>query len=716
MQKYKPDHRMLEKILDHSPDVICTINKDGYFLWLNKTTEKVWGYKPEELIGKKYLEYVVSEDHLITEQTASLIIEGNNFTNFENRYIHKNGTAVPMVWSATWDNAEKIIHCVARDANEKKHAENLLKEQQQLLKSAMKMAKMGNWEYDVRTNTAIWSEELMHIFGLRDVLARKDLAQLFMSMVHPDDLHILAAQFANIDRLASSFHHRLIRADGKIIYIEQAITKTINKGTDTVHVAGTAQDITERMEHQQKLEASERRFRSLVQNGSDLICILDEASNYKYIVDNSKTMLGYESSYFKGKNAFDFIHPDDADAVRSQLSCLTETYFIELPPFRFVSANGDWRWIESKLTNRLNDPAIEGIVVNSRDITDRKAAQDRIARLSKIAEETGNAVVITDPSGRITWVNAAFTRITGYQPGQAEGKKPGDLLQGPETDADTIAYMRQCVEEGKPFDVEIVNYNTDKKPYWMHIQCQPQMDENNRIVSFFAIQTDISERKKLQARLNQEIERRQKQITTAIVRAQEKERNEIGCELHDNVNQILSTVKLYLSISREPEVIKEELVSKSISLIQDCINEIRDISKRLSGPDRNDLKLDEAIKDLIDSIALTGKIYFTYTPYHIADCELKEEVQLAIYRITQEQLTNILKHAEADAVDISLSCREKGMELCISDNGVGFDTSKKRNGIGISNMINRAETVNGKIEIKSMPGQGCTLHGLFPCC
>ena len=118
----------------------------------------------------------------------------------------------------------------------------------------------------------------------------------------------------------------------------------------------------------------------------------------------------------------------------------------------------------------------------------------------------------------------------------------------------------------------------------MNIQCQPQTDAAGVVNGFFALQTDITERKRLESQLSQEIEQRQKKITAAMVQAQEKERNEIGKELHDNVNQILTTVKLYLGILNEPDVDKENLVNKSITYLQDCIDELRQISKRLSSP------------------------------------------------------------------------------------------------------------------------------------
>ena len=456
------------------------------------------------------------------------------------------------------------------------------------------------------------------------------------------------------------------------------------------------------------------QFKSLVENGSDLIAVIDINGNYLYVGGNTKSILGYEAEYFQNKNAFDFIHPEDSQSAREKLSAIGDEKIIEFPPFRFLAYDGTWRWIESRLTNLIDDPTIGGIVVNSRDITDRKIYEDQISRLSRIVEETPNVVIITDTQQRIVWVNRSFTTITGYSMEEALGKKPGRLLQGPDSSPDTKAVMRERIAEFKPFEVEILNYTKDKKPYWMNIQCQPQIDSNGLIDGFFAIQTNVTDRKMLQGQLNKEIEQRQKKVTAAIVQAQEKERNEIGKELHDNVNQILSTVKLYLGMVKDHVSDKKDLIEKSTTYIQDCIDEIRHISKRLSGPAQGELNLEEAINDLIQSIAIAARIDFQFHPYNMENAKLQEDVQLAIYRITQEQMTNILRYAEADKVVISLICTPDTIKLGISDNGKGFDVAKKRKGVGISNMYTRAQSVGGRVEIISSPGQGCTLTGTFP--
>jgi PAS domain S-box-containing protein len=131
-----------------------------------------------------------------------------------------------------------------------------------------------------------------------------------------------------------------------------------------------ANDITDRLETEKKLALSEKRFRSLVQEGSDLIAILDPEGNYKYVAPTSDAILGIPSEEFIGTNALDHIHENDHQRVATALKSLKHKKRVELAPFQFKKSDGEWRWIESIITNMLNNPAVNGFVANSRDVTE----------------------------------------------------------------------------------------------------------------------------------------------------------------------------------------------------------------------------------------------------------------------------------------------------------------------------------------------------------
>jgi PAS domain S-box-containing protein len=135
------------------------------------------------------------------------------------------------------------------------------------------------------------------------------------------------------------------------------------------------------------------------------------------------------------------------------------------------------------------------------DITEQKQKEELLQTLSTVASKTTNTVIITNPSGYTTWVNESFSHLTEYSFAEALGKKPGALLQGAETDWTTILTMRNAISQARGFDVELVNYTKSKIPYWIHIKCDPLFDTNGVLTGFIAIQANITERKKVEARL-----------------------------------------------------------------------------------------------------------------------------------------------------------------------------------------------------------------------
>jgi signal transduction histidine kinase len=225
---------------------------------------------------------------------------------------------------------------------------------------------------------------------------------------------------------------------------------------------------------------------------------------------------------------------------------------------------------------------------------------------------------------------------------------------------------------------------------------------------------NIDDRVKLQRRLSQELVNKQKEITSAVIKAQESERSQLGLELHDNVNQILTTVKLYNEMYLTGYIKDKQLLAKSSLYIQDCINEIRSISKRLSAPTLGKISLTDSIGELVDSINLTKRIEISYLPQGIDHISFSDDLHLAIYRIVQESLNNIIKYSNAQAAFIEIKADDVQLFLKISDNGKGFVASQKSGGIGITNMKTRAENLNGSFTLNSAPGEGCQIEVCFP--
>jgi two-component system sensor histidine kinase UhpB len=213
--------------------------------------------------------------------------------------------------------------------------------------------------------------------------------------------------------------------------------------------------------------------------------------------------------------------------------------------------------------------------------------------------------------------------------------------------------------------------------------------------------------------LLQENKKHQQEISEAIIKAQEEERKQLGEELHDNINQILATTKLFLDIARENPLMQADLTQKSSQNISDVISELRKLSKSLSPPSLGDLGLIASLEDLLINICQAGKIEVNFYHDQLKEEEIAEDKKLIVYRIVQEQMNNILTHSQARNVIIDMKTFNGFLILKIQDDGRGFDPTKVSRGIGLKNIRSRSELYNGTMKLDTAPGEGCVLRVKF---
>lgn len=217
---------------------------------------------------------------------------------------------------------------------------------------------------------------------------------------------------------------------------------------------------------------------------------------------------------------------------------------------------------------------------------------------------------------------------------------------------------------------------------------------------------DITE----QIRLEKELDRKNQQMIEAVLNAQEHERKIIGEELHDNINQILTAIKINLGFILGHEELRKDLVSRCLDNATFAIEEVRKLSRALILPSNlRELGLAPSISILVNDIQAVTALNIEVNANDLNEDYLNEEQKTALYRIIQEQMNNILKHAKASNVNIHLANNSEGVELSISDDGRGFDPGLKKNGVGFYNISNRVKLFNGSLIIDSAPGKGCLL-------
>jgi PAS domain S-box-containing protein len=583
----------LETIMDSSIDVICSTDAEGRFVNVSAAAENVWGYKPEELIGKKYMGLVVEEDKEATISMAEKIISGIPVTMFENRFIHKNGSVVPLLWSARWDDKEQLMFSLAKDATEKKAMEKALENERlryhevfQHAPSAISILKGADHRFEMVN--PLYTQ----LIGKQDIIGKtaREVVPEFETQGFFDLLDLVFQSencFTGKEVLAKIDRTNTGRLED--CYVNFLFQPYRNDKNEVEGIFFFGNDVTEQVESRRKIEASEKQFRQIVETAQEGIWMLDENNLTRFVNAKMCRILGYSEEEMIGK-----------------------------PPHCFVK-------------QKRNKP--------------------------------GQSLFSTGRNTRIDMYEEQFVTKSG-----------------------TVV--------------------------WAHLSTNPIVDDKGNYKGALAMVTDVTQRKRLEEKIVRQKVQQQKEITKATLQAQEKERNFLGSELHDNINQILTAVKLHLKHYLECPDATKEIITNSHSYLEMAIEEIRKLSQRLVTHRFDEDSFTEAIRFLIKGLSIEKTI--TLNVARLNEGVIHESIKLTVFRIVQEQLNNISKYAKATEVTITISNDTKEVSLQICDNGVGFNTKEKRAGVGLTNIYNRVESYNGTIDIRSAPGQGCNLQARIP--
>ena len=317
----------------------------------------------------------------------------------------------------------------------------------------------------------------------------------------------------------------------------------------------------------------------------------------------------------------------------------------------------------------------------------------------------------------IFWIDGGHKRVFGYPVENA--LVPQSFWESrlhPDDKLRILTRLNKIITEGvsSEWEDEYRFQKANGEYAYVHDRGHIIYDENNKAPRMIGATRDITEKILLQNKLIEERLTRQRKLTAAVFTAQEKERADIGKELHDNLGQILAVTKMYMQMAAKSEKNREMYIDKSCDFIEDVIGKVRRIAKNLIIPGVHIIGLFDNIKNLLKDLILIHPIKIEFHADGINEKEINENLQLIIFRIVQEQLNNILKHADAKHAVINLSRQENEIILLISDNGKGCNILKQTNGVGIINIKSRAELYHGRVAIVSQPGKGYELKVVLP--
>jgi PAS domain S-box-containing protein len=210
-------------------------------------------------------------------------------------------------------------------------------------------------------------------------------------------------------------------------------------------------------------------------------------------------LLGLSPAAIYGSDFTAFLHPDDVESSRAEFAAVLSGRAADGFENRFRAADGSYRWL--RWVTPPPSPEAKFIYATAMDVTEQKRMADEVHRLALVARRTNNLIILSDSEGVIEWVNEGFTRLTGYTLEEVRGRKPGDFLQGPETDPATVARIRQALLDKRAFQEQILNYSKDGRKYWVEIEVQPLFDSHGVLTHYMAVELDITARKVYEQRL-----------------------------------------------------------------------------------------------------------------------------------------------------------------------------------------------------------------------
>ncbi|KPV51450.1 hypothetical protein SE17_21110, partial [Kouleothrix aurantiaca] len=270
-----------------------------------------------------------------------------------------------------------------------------LRQAERRLTDTQQHVQTGSWELDIATYSFWWSDESYRLFGLEPGSFTPSY-EAFLALVHPDDRDAIDRAYNEsvANRTPYEVVHRLILPDGGVRYIRERGRTTYDEQGQPIFSSGSSQDVTESIAAEQKLRAAEQRFRALIEYSADIVAIIDREQRIRFLNETFERNLGHASSAWLGRNLLDLLWPDDAPSADQLFyQAITHTEIVGPWQLRVLHANGEFRWLEGTFSNRLDDTAIGGIILNARNISSRvqalaslRQSEDRLRQAVAIAQ------------------------------------------------------------------------------------------------------------------------------------------------------------------------------------------------------------------------------------------------------------------------------------------------------------------------------------------
>lgn len=506
---------------------------------------------------------------------------------------------------------------------------------------------------------------------------------------------------------------RLYRKDGTPIWVALTAHPRISADGKVEYVEGLLQDITQAKHAMKALGESEARFREILENSRDLTYKLDlRTISYEYISPSAINVLGFSAQeiFDQGLDAFlQRLHPQEEGWMRRGLELTIQGKLQEfLHPtieYRWKHKSGQYRWYSDSramIRDRQGQPI--ALIGNLRDITESKAAQEALRESENhyrgLVESQQDLIVRFKPDGRFTFVNDAYCRKFGKSRQELLGKEIMPLVHVEDRQA-----TREAMEDlyRPPYRATMQQRARTAEGWrWLEWEECAIRNQLGKIVEIQGVGRDITERKQAEDAL--------KAMHRKLMNAREEERRYLATELHDAVGQSLVAMRLRLqTLAESVKEVAGHRVGEIFQMAQDChelIREVRHICHGLYPPTLQSLGLVAALQQLASHCDQGGVNGDVICDSKLESLRFSPDVEIAVFRIAQEAVSNALRHGRAENITIEISYEKNTLRMSVLDDGVGFDLSETRcSGIGLNTMQERCQAVGGEFMMQSEPGQ-----------
>ena len=683
--------------------MIVTNLSDGKLLDCNIQFLLLAGYESKE----QAIAEMSIKDHYYDYKQRNIIVtqlkENGKIENYEMQFYRRNRELLWVEVSYYLDKVQSRIEVVIKDIDQRKRAEQALKQSEENYKSLFVSA--GDAAFVIQNGKYIDCNE-------RANKILKTSKENILELTPWDISPLNQPDGANSKQKAAKMFKEAIEGGrhefewqhknfkNKLLDVE--VSLSVIDAEKNVFIS-IWRDITERKRAEQALKTSEDKYSRLYNNA--LVGLSVTSSDEKKIIECNlrlAKLFGYNTKEEAIKNLDTykvFYDPNQREII---LQVLLDKGVVEAKQIQFVKSDKTFFWGSASFSYNPDTKFIESVIV---DITDKKIAEktlllrdESLRKLNTAVEQSGNLIFITSKEGIIEYANKQFTEVTGFSSEDVVGKKPNLLKSGKHSDK-FYKNMWTTILSGNIWKGELQNRKKNGEIYWESALITPVFNAKKEIINFIAIKQDITQSKQTEQR-----------IFNTIIETEERERRRFAEDLHDELGPYLSGVKLYVDRILRKEINTEErkeVAHNLNAMIDESITKTREISNRLMPSILMDFGLIKALDSYIDKINATEKLHIEFTAQN-TDLKLNQTIEVVIYRIIIELINNTLKYAKAKKINLEI---EKTDELIISysDNGIGYDLNKeleRKSGLGLTNLINRLETIKGSYEFNSRPGIG----------